>query len=358
MEDTKVLVMAGGAGTRFWPKSRRLFPKQFLSLFGDQSMLQMTANRFLKCVDADDVMVVSTDFQTPLIREQLPWIKQENLIREPVGRNTAPCIALSALHIRKKNPNAIMVVTPADHLITETDRFSEIIAKGVKIVRENPLSLVTLGIEPRYPATSYGYIQKGDIFNSTGGAYHVRTFAEKPDRETADKFFETKEFLWNSGIFIWNVNTILDAFEEFMPDLWQALERINANLGEPREEKVTNEEYSKLLGQSIDYGVLEHASQVVVLESDFGWSDVGSWEEVYNISDKDENGNVVKGEAVLKDVSNTLIESTGRQVSVVGVKDLIIVDSDDALLICNRERSQDVKWVTEHLRQNGNEKYL
>ena len=358
MNNMFIVIMAGGAGTRFWPKSRKRFPKQFLSLFGNQTMLQMTANRFTRLVDQSNISIVSTGDQVPHIREQLPWISSDNLILEPVGKNTAPCIALSALHLQQIDPDAVMVVAPSDHLITHTDRFVTVMQDAVKTVLENPSALVTLGIAPTYPSTGYGYIQKGISIDTERGVYKVRTFAEKPDYETAVKFLSTNEFLWNSGIFVWKVSTIIDHFRELMPDVWQSMEIIGKSFGAQDHDRVTNHEYRQLVAQSIDYGILEKASQVIVIESDFGWSDVGSWEEVYKISDKDPHGNVIRGEPLLKNVHNSYIETNKRQISIIGIDNIIVVDTDDALLICKKELSQEVKWVTEQIKQGGKEEQL
>jgi len=359
MENTIALIMAGGGGTRFWPKSRQRVPKQFLSLLGDKTMLQLTANRLTNLVDKNNLYIVSTKEQKRLINEQLPWLLPGNLISEPFANNTAPCIGLSAIHIQQKNPDTIMVVSPADHLITNNDRFVKVIQNGIKMVRENRRYLVTIGIEPTYPSTGFGYIQKGgplETFN--GNAYKVRTFAEKPDYEIAQKFYSSKEFLWNSGIFIWHVDTILQYFKKLLPEIYFGLQQIKKALDSKDINKITEDVYKEIYSQSIDYGILEKAGQVIVLDGGFGWSDIGSWEEVYKISSKDENGNVIKGDALLKDVNNCYIETAEKTTCLVGVKDLVIVDTDDALLICKKELSQEVKWIVEELKQKGKEKSL
>jgi len=359
MENIISLIMAGGGGTRFWPKSRQKFPKQFLRLLGNETMLQLTANRLTNLVDKENLYIVSTGDQNKLIHEQLPWLPLENLINEPLAKNTAPCIGLSAIHIQHKNPDTIMVVTPADHMITDNDIFLTVLQNGIKIVRENPGFLVTIGIEPTYPSTGYGYIQKGAPLSTfNGNAYKVRTFAEKPDYDIAKKFYSSKEFLWNSGIFIWHINTILHYFEKLLPEIYYGLKQIKKALGTKNLNKITDKIYNELYSQSIDYGILEKAGQVIVLEGGFGWSDIGSWDEVYKISNKDENGNVIKGDPLLKDVKNCYIETAGKPVCMVGVKDLVVVDTDDAILICKKELSQEVKWIVEQLKEEGKEKYL
>ncbi|MBN2411559.1 mannose-1-phosphate guanylyltransferase [candidate division KSB1 bacterium] len=359
MENTIALIMAGGGGTRFWPKSRQSIPKQFLSLLGNETMLQLTANRLTNLVDRSNLYIVSTKEQKRLINEQLPWLLPGNLISEPFANNTAPCIGLSALHIQQKNPDTIMVVSPADHLITDNEKFIKVIQNGIRMVRQNPGYLVTIGIEPTYPSTGYGYIQKGEPLETFNGkSYRVRTFAEKPDRDIAQKFYHSKEFYWNSGIFIWHVDTILQHFQQLLPEIYFGLNQIKKALGSKTENKITENVYNKLYNQSIDYGILEKAEHVIVMEGGFGWSDIGSWEEVYKISSKDECGNVSKGDILLKDVNNCYIETTGKTACLVGVDDLIIVDTDDALLICKKELSQEVKWIVEELKKRGKEKHL
>ncbi|HPG41963.1 MAG TPA: mannose-1-phosphate guanylyltransferase [bacterium] len=354
MENTCALIMAGGGGTRFWPKSRQNFPKQFLSLFGKDTMLQMTANRLLKLIPTEKLYIVTTLEQKRLITRQLPWMPPGNIITEPAARNTAPCIGLSAIHIRHRNPDAIMVVCPSDHLILNSERFTEIIQSGVRLVRENPHILVTIGIEPTYSSTGYGYIQKGKtITNETTKAYHVRTFAEKPDVDTAKKFFESKEFFWNSGIFIWHVETILNYFQELLPDIYSSLLLVYDALDTKKLNQVTDTAYEQIYNQSIDYGILEKCSQVVVMDGDFGWSDLGSWDEIYKISSKDEQGNVIIGAPLVKDVRNSYIETSDRTVGIIGVSDLIVVDTNDSLLICKRDLSQDVKWLAGQIRQKS-----
>jgi mannose-1-phosphate guanylyltransferase len=359
MENTYALIMAGGVGSRFWPKSRNCSPKQYLTLVGTHSMLQAAARRMRSLVSKKRIFVVTTLAQHDILQRQLPWIAPDHLIVEPFGKNTAPCIGLSAIHIQSADPDAVMIVLPADHLISDEKAFHALLRRGVELVYEHPGALITIGIEPAYPATGYGYIQRGRLIESRAGrAFQVRAFAEKPNREVAEQFFHSGEFLWNSGIFIWRVQTILNYLEELMPDLYDSLCTIRSALGSPDLASVTEKTYKQIYSDSIDYGVMEKAKDVYVLEGDFGWSDLGSWEEVYNVSDKDQNGNVVKGEPILKGVRGCYIESDKRQIAMIGAENLIVVDTPDALLICDREHSQDVKWLVEKLKQNGLENLL
>ena len=357
--NTYAVVMAGGVGSRFWPKSRKAMPKQFLSLLGKESLIQATCERLQVLLPTDHLCVVSTKSQSHLVQAQLSWLKPENLLAEPFGKNTAPCIGLAALHLLHRSAEAIMIVLPADHHISKTDRFIKALQNAVTLIQQQPEALATIGIEPGYPATGYGYIQRGETFSfDHSQAFKVRAFAEKPTQEVAKQFFSSGEFLWNSGIFIWRCQTIIDYIEQLMPELYTGLRDIQAAIGTPSYDKVLERVYKQIRSESIDYGVMEHASQVMVLEGDFGWSDVGSWEEVYNRSPKDENGNVWIGDPINKDARNCYVECGERVVALVGVSDLIVVDTDDALLICSRNQSQDVKWVVEKLKHSEKQKYL
>jgi mannose-1-phosphate guanylyltransferase len=359
MENIYAVIMAGGVGTRFWPKSRKAIPKQYLNLTGRQSMIQMSVSRIQEILPDENIYVVSTRDQESILTSQLDWLPKSNIIFEPFGKNTAPCIGITAIHLIKKNPDAIMIVMPADHLISETQQFILTLKAGVELVQKSQDALITLGIKPTFPATGYGYIQKGASIQADPiTAYEVRAFAEKPTLDVAEKFYHSGEFYWNSGIFIWRADTILAYLESLMPDLYQGLCQIAAAIGKSDLESVTEMVYKQIYSESIDYGVMEHASKVLVIEGDFGWDDVGSWEAVYDISKKDENGNVVKGNAILKDVKNSYIESTERLVSILGVDDLIVIDTPDALLVCKRKKSQDVKWVVEKLKLDEQTNYL
>ncbi len=359
MKQTHAVIMAGGVGSRFWPKSRRSLPKQFLSLLDHKTMIQESATRIRPLIDPERIWVVTTQDQAHLVRQQLDWLPLENLVFEPFGKNTAPCIGLAALHIYHRDPDAAMIVMPADHLITGTDTFLKTLSRGVELIREDPSALVTIGIEPTYPATGYGYIQRGEkIANHSCQVYRVRAFAEKPVEEVALQFFQNGEFLWNSGIFSWSAQTILNYIDEFMPELYEGLEDIRSVIGTDACQQVTERVYKQIRSQSIDYGVMEHASNVLVLEGTFGWSDVGSWDEVYSICEKDKHANVLKGNVIIQDGTRNYVESVKRLIALVGVEDLVVVDSDDAVLICNRNRSQDVKCLVEKLKHGDLKRYL
>jgi mannose-1-phosphate guanylyltransferase len=334
-------------------------PKQFLALFDDKSLLQHAAERIEPLVSVQNRWIVSTRSQENLVRMQCPQIPNENIIFEPFGKNTAPCIGLAALQLYDRDPESIMIVLPSDHLIVNTQKFINILRDGIRLAEQYRNSLLTIGIHPTFPATGYGYIQRGkEIGSDQSKAFKVRAFAEKPSQEIAETFFNSKEFLWNSGIFVWRAETILMYLEELMPNLYASLLEIrDASFAQNVQERV----YRQIRSESIDYGVMEHASEVIVLQGDFGWSDVGSWEQVYEIESRIHNGtsgNVLKGLVVNKGVNNCYVESNHRLISLLGVKDLVIIDTPDALLICNRNQTQDVKWLVEKLKHENLTQYL
>lgn len=353
------VIMAGGAGTRFWPRSRYKHPKQLLRIIGKRTMIQSTIDRLEPLIDRDQTFIVSTSIIRDEILHQLPFLKPENLLVEPKGKNTAPCIGLAAVIIKKLDPEAVMAVLPADHHIKEEQKFRTILAAAEKVAMKNE-SLVTIGIAPTYPATGYGYIQYNGQIDEVSGipVYNVKTFAEKPDVKTAESFINSGDFLWNSGIFIWKVNTILKEIEDALPELYDGLLEIEQALGTKSQDEVINKVYCQIKSISIDYGVMEQARHVHVLKGDFGWNDVGSWEEVYQISKKDDHENVASGEHVFKDTHGCLIDVPHKFVAAVGIEDLIIVDTNDAMLICRRDQAQHVKELVDQMKKKELTKYL
>ena len=355
------LIMAGGVGTRFWPASREQRPKQCLNIVGENTMIQDTATRISGIVPADRIFIVSIDKHYNLIREQLPNLAADQIITEPRGKNTAACIGLSALYMRRIDPEAVMVVLPSDHIIEREKAFLKVIKTGETIARKNDC-LVTIGIQPTYPATGYGYVQhNGAELERIVGVpvYEVKTFAEKPTLEIAERFVASGDFLWNSGIFIWKINRILHEIEEKLPDLYDGLCEIDKHIGSRKEKKVVEKVYKQIYNISIDYGIMEKAQNVVVLKGDFGWRDVGSWKEVYLLNDsRDEHKNVSEGEFISIDSGGCLISSPKKLVAAVGIHNLVVVDTDDALLICHRDRAQNVKELVDKIRRKKLDKYL
>jgi mannose-1-phosphate guanylyltransferase len=356
------VIMAGGVGTRFWPRSREKSAKQFLEITGKSTMIQNTVRRLDGFVGIHDIFVVTNKVQKALVARQLPALPEENIIVEPVGRNTAPCIGLAALHVRRKHPDAVMVVLPADHLVGNVEEFSRVLRLAVETAHESG-SLLTIGIKPTHPETGYGYIQ---CLNEPGGGnpYYergvlkVKTFAEKPNLQVAVRFLESGDFLWNSGMFVWRVDAILREIGRCLPDLHQELRKVDETIGTGQYGATLERVFGVIRGISIDYGVMEKAETVYVIPGDFGWNDVGSWDEVYRVAGKDDRGNSITGKVIQRDTTNCLVWSPEKLVATVGVEDLIIINTDDALLICRRGHSQDVKEIVDHLRRKQMNEYL
>lgn len=362
MPNVYAVIMAGGVGSRFWPRSTEKTPKQLLEIVHKGTMIQNTVERMSGLIEPSKILVVTSRVQKSTVARQLPQIPAENIIVEPIGRNTAPCIGLAALFIRRIDPDAVMVVLPADHLMQDEEEFRRVLGLAIWVAYESA-RLITIGIAPTRPETGYGYIQVVDEDDGTNpyfsrGVLKVKTFAEKPNRETAQKFLDSGDFLWNSGMFIWKVEAILREIRNSLPELHAELEKIEAAIGSDREEAAIETGYRTIRGISIDYGVMEKAREVYVLRGAFGWSDVGSWDEVYRISGKDAEGNSVSGKAVLLGTRNTLVHAGNRIVAAVNVEDLIIIATDDAILVCRRGESQDVKEVVDYLRRKQMTEYL
>lgn len=354
MTDLYAVIMAGGVGSRFWPKSRERNPKQFLEILGDGTMIQQTVRRLEHVVAPSNTFVVTNVLHQDQLAAQMPSLPKENILVEPVGRNTAPCIGLAALWIQRANPDGVMVVLPADHLIRDRDEFLRVLKTATAVAQESE-ALVTIGIRPTHPETGFGYIQYND--STEGNPYHerdvftVKTFAEKPNLETAERFLASGDFLWNSGMFMWKASVILREIEQHLPDLFAHLQEIGPTIGTSSYRGTVEQAYGKTKGISIDYGVMERASKVFVLKGDFGWSDVGSWDEVARLSASDDQLNSTKGNVLVRDVRNTYIDAGHRLVAAIGVEDLIIIETPSAVLICRKGRSQEVKEIVDYLRR-------
>jgi mannose-1-phosphate guanylyltransferase len=344
--------MAGGSGTRFWPKSREQRPKQLLNIVGPGTMLQNTVERLRPLMPARNIFVIATRAYAKEIAKQLPDLPSTNLLIEPIGKNTAPCIGLGAIYLRRLDPDGVMAVLPSDHLIEDNETFLSMLRAGEQIARTSD-SLVTIGIKPTHPATGYGYIQFGaSEFEIDGiSAHNVKTFAEKPDRETAELFLRSGDFLWNSGIFIWKASTILSQIEELQPQMYDGLKEIDEHLGEADEQQTIDRVYRQIKSISIDYGIMEGAKNVVVLPATFLWNDLGSWDEVYKLQAKDGEQNAALTPSALLDCHGCLVDAPDRIVAAIGLKDLAVINTADALLICPRERAQEVKDLVELLRR-------
>ncbi len=354
------LIMAGGQGTRFWPLSRADRPKQFLKLTDNQlTMLQSTVQRLKGIVAEERVFIATNEEYRQAISEQLPVIPEDNIIIEPCKRDTAPAVGLSTLYIEEKYPGATMVILPADHLIEDEDRFSQLVEKAVMIAAKER-NLITLGIKPTRPETGYGYIHCGKLYHTIDEdhVYKVESFTEKPDQVTAVKFFKDDSYLWNSGMFIWQTGTILHKIKEYMPELYDSLMVMKGALGTGQEKEIIKKEFDKIEGVSIDYGIMEKADDIYVLPADFGWDDLGSWPALERVKKVDENKNIILGKHYGIDTSNAIIYSPDKVVTTIGLEDIVIVNTKDAILICKKDRAQEVKEIREILLQNGLEEYL
>jgi mannose-1-phosphate guanylyltransferase len=350
--------MAGGVGSRFWPLSRQGRPKQFLDILGTgRTLIQQTFDRFTTIVPLENFLVVTSVRYRDLVKEQLPQLKEEQVLLEPLRRNTAPCVAYAIHKIKLCNPNANLIIAPSDHLIIKEEEFIRQIRKGLDFIGHND-ALLTLGIKPSRPETGYGYIQVKDKvnYNHHDNLYKVKTFTEKPDIEMAKVFIDSGEFFWNSGIFLWSLSSIMNAFDLYLHDISSLFMKGEKLYNTEDEVHFINKTYSECKGISIDYGILEKARNVFVLTADFGWSDLGTWGSLYENKQKDLQGNVINGENVLiYDTCNCIINITEEKVAVLhGLDGYIIAESDDTLMICRKEDEQQIKqFVTDVRIQKG-----
>ncbi len=357
------VIMAGGGGTRLWPLSRQNKPKQMLKLSGDRTMFQIAVDRLLGLFSADHIFVVTSAPQAEVFREQCPDIPLENYVIEPEGRDTAAAIGLSAVAIKKRAPQATMAVLTADHFIEREGRFLHVLRAAQEVAEEG--YLVTLGIHPTFPSTGFGYIQQGSYLGTYENmvVFQAVSFKEKPDLRTAQHFLETEDHSWNAGMFIWQVDRILGEIEQQMPKLHKALQAISAAWGTPEYTQVMNKVWHELEKISIDFGVMEGAENVAVIPArGLGWSDVGSWNAVYDALPKDGDGNVIScSKHINQRTRDSLVFANGdvdRLIVTIGIQDLIVVDTGNVLLVCNKEHAQDVRGVVAQLREEEQEEYL
>ena len=358
MKDNYCIIMGGGIGSRFWPFSRENKPKQFLDFFGTgRSLLQQTFDRFNQIIPAENIYIATNEIYAGLVKEQLPELKDSQILLEPTRRNTAPCIAYASYHIQSIHPDANIVVTPADHLILEQQNFLKNIQTGLNFVREFP-ALLTLGVKPNRPETGYGYIQTEE--GGEDNIQKVKAFTEKPDIELAKVFFESGDFYWNSGIFIWNVRTIIDAFCTHLPDVNSHFCKGVGKYNTSAERAFIEEEYPMCQNISIDYGIMEKAGNVYMLMADFGWSDLGTWGSLYDLADKDEERNVhLKCESFFVESKNNLVTLADGKLAVIqGLDDYIIAESDNVLLICKKSEEQRIKQFVADVNMRFGKEYL
>lgn len=349
--------MAGGGGTRFWPLSRQELPKQLLNLTGKDLMVNETIDRLEGNVEKEDIFIVTNVTQAELMLEATSGrISAGHILAEPAARNTAACIGYAAMEILQKYGDGIMCILPSDHYIKKTDVYKKVIADAIQIA-ERTDALVTIGIQPTFPSTGYGYIRHEEE-KSQDGYYRVKSFVEKPNLKKAKEYLLSGEYLWNSGMFIWKASVIMRYFEELLPDVHDCLQKIGKALNTPKEQEVIQEVYPQIPKISIDYGIMERADKVLVLEGDFGWSDVGSWDALEALYDKDEYGNITYGEQVHIDTHDCIIYAKDKLVTTIGLDSVIVVETEDAVLVCDKNRAQEVKKIVEALQDCDKRQYL
>lgn len=352
--------MAGGIGSRFWPMSRSAHPKQFIDMLGTgKTLLQQTYERFQKICPKGNIYIVTNESYKELVIKQIPELALDNILGEPVRRNTAPCIAYATYKIRKKNPDANIIVAPSDHLITKEDAFAEAVNIALNFT-DNHDCLLSLGIRPSRPDTGYGYIQFIANKNSDEQICKVKAFTEKPDIELAKFFLQSEEFLWNSGIFIWNMKSIDEAFKKYMPELHIIFSEGSSHYFTDTETEFIKEAYAQSTNISIDYGVMEKANNVYVIAADIGWTDLGTWGSQYEHSLKDDNGNAIVGNNVMIYDSHDNVVNVPKNKLVVlqGLDDYIVVESDNILLICRKHDEQQIRQFVSDVKKNKGDKFI
>jgi mannose-1-phosphate guanylyltransferase len=352
------LIMAGGSGTRLWPLSRQQHPKQALQLVGERTMFQMAVDRLLPMFPPENILVVTRADYAEILSAQTPALPRANFIVEPEGRGTGPAIGLAAVHIQRRDPGAVMSVLTADHFIADDEGFLRALRAAAQAARKG--FLVTLGIQPTSPSTGFGYIQQGPQVETLEGlpVFNLGRFTEKPALETAQQMLAQGGYTWNSGMFIWKVERILAEFERQMPDFYAQLLEISAGLGTPQEAAVMARVWPQVGKQTIDYGVMEGAASALVIPVSIGWTDVGSWASLTEVLPPDAQGNSVRGEHLGIGTRNSLIIGGKRLIATIGLEDIVIVDTEDALLVCTKEREQEVREIVRRLSESGKQNWL
>jgi mannose-1-phosphate guanylyltransferase len=355
MAATFAMIMAGGSGTRFWPLSRAARPKQLLPLGGDVSLLRATRDRIANLVRPEHTLVVTSELLAPAIRAELPELPPENVLAEPVGRNTAPCVGWAASVVARTDPEAVLAVLPADHHIGDTPGFERVLSRAIEAARAG--DMVTVGIRPTRPETGYGYVELGEEL--APGVVRARRFVEKPDELRARQFLASGRFLWNSGMFFFRADELLSSVRQHLPGLGDALRQYDDAAQRGEELALVRSTYATLPDISIDHGVMEKAARIAVVPGDFGWSDVGSWTSAWELATRDSDENALFGEVVAVDTRGSYVRGTsGKAVAVVGLEDVVVVDTPDALLVMPRSRAQDVRAVVNALKARKGNQYL
>ncbi len=355
------VIMAGGSGTRFWPASRQIKPKQLLKMGGQRTMLQTTFDRMQGLVSSEHVLILTNNQLTDAVVAQLPDLPLEHIVGEPCKRDTAPCIGVAASLVQAADADGIMVVMPSDHVIEPKSEFHRAIKAGVRLVEEDPTRIVTFGIRPTYPAESFGYIQRGQAIECVPGTstFKVDRFREKPDRATAEEYVGAGTFYWNSGIFLWKAKTILEALQKFEPEMYDLIQNIAHGIGTSEFQSSFEEHFAKIKGKSIDFAVMERHENVVVIEAPFQWDDVGSWQAIARLIEPDAMGNAVDGPYLPIDSSNMIIRSESEHLVVtIGMSDTIVVHTPDATLVAPKSEEERVREVVKQLAELGHQQYL
>ncbi len=354
-----VAIMAGGIGSRFWPMSRTNFPKQFLDILNTgQTLIQATFERFSSFIPKENIYVVTAQHYKNIVLQQLPDLKPDNILCEPSRKNTAPCIAYISYKLNQLNPEANLICAPADHIISDNETFKQVCLEALDFTSQIK-ALVTLGIKPTNPNTGYGYIQF-EPFAVASNVYKVKTFTEKPDKELAKTFLASGEFLWNAGIFVWEVKNIIKAFEKLLPEIHEVFDMEKMHFNTTEEEDAINRIYPQCVNISIDYGIMEKADNVYIIPATFGWSDLGTWASAYDSLEKDYLGNAVaQGNVIVFDAHNNIVHAKNKKLTVLqGMEDYIVVDTKDVLLICKKEKEQEIKEYVAEIKRNSGDKYL
>lgn len=353
------VIMAGGSGTRFWPQSRRLAPKQLLRLAGDETLIQQAASRVAGLISPSETWVVTGRHLAVPTGEQLPELPFDQLLIEPCARNTAPCIGLAAIHLLARDPDAVMLVTPADHVIQPLPAFQQSVSAATDILKSQPDALVLFGVKPNHPATGYGYIERGEKITGSDATFRVAKFREKPDRKTAEQYLAAGKFYWNCGIFVWRAATILDCLRQFEPEMHARLVALANCIATPKFESALESEFPQMKSISIDFAVLEKASNVCVVEAAFNWDDVGSWESLTRLIGTDENGNALDGQHCGVETKGCIVRSSkGHLVATVGLEDVIIVNTPDATLVARKNDEAGIRELVKRLQDQGYDAFL
>ena len=354
-----VVIMAGGIGSRFWPMSRSNFPKQFLDILNiGKTLIQSTYERFAGFIPAENIYVVTSNEYVNIVKKQLPQLPLQNILGEPSRKNTAPCIAYISFKLQQLDPNASLIVAPADHMVMDLVAFKKVCWEALSFVNKHN-AFITLGIKPAYPNTGYGYIQY-EQYPVTDNVYKVKTFTEKPNLELAKTFLSSGDFLWNAGIFVWQVKNIVTAFEKFLPEMYDVFASEKDKFNTPAEQSALQAIYPLCTSISIDFGIMEKAHNVYVIPSSFGWSDLGTWNSAYENLDRDQFGNALAGKNVMVlDAKNCMVHTPDEKLVVLqGLEEFIVVDTNDVLMICKKDKEQEIKDFVTEIKRNKGDKYL